>query len=71
MLGVTMLFELAKQIRAEDPRMHKLSVATEIANRWKRNTEPWPSTGHLIRALRQSKTVSLRYELVSSKAMIA
>jgi hypothetical protein len=45
--------ELAKQIRVEDPRMHKLRVATEIANRWKRDPDPCPSTGHLIRALRE------------------
>ncbi len=34
--------EIAKQIRAEDPGMHKLLVATEIANRWRRNQEPCP-----------------------------
>jgi hypothetical protein len=45
--------ELAKQIRAEDPRMHKLHVVTEIANRWKRDPDPCPSTGHLVRALRE------------------
>jgi hypothetical protein len=45
--------EIAKQIRAEDPGMHKLRVATEIANRWRRNQEPCPSTPKLIRALRE------------------
>jgi hypothetical protein len=33
--------------------MHKLHVVTEIANRWKRDPDPCPSTGHLVRALRE------------------
>jgi hypothetical protein len=36
--------EIAKHIRAEDPGMHKLSVASEIANRWNSDQQPCPST---------------------------
>lgn len=45
--------ELAIQIRAEEPSMPKLRVAPEIANRWKHDQEPCPSTRNLVRAIRE------------------